>query len=175
MKHLILGGVKSGKSRYAEQLADDWKTDHDGEVIYIATARHYDDEFGERIRHHQARRPADWQTIEAPLDIAAIIERYSGHNACLLLECLTLWLSNVLCDELALAPRTDALCQAIENYQGTLLMVGNETGLGIMPDNALARQFGDQAGLLQQRIAALSDEVVLCVAGLPLTVKDAHV
>lgn len=174
MKHLILGGVKSGKSRYAEQLADNWVSGHAGEVIYIATAQHYDDEFGERIRHHQARRPADWQTFEAPLDIAEIIERYSGRNACLLLECLTLWLSNLLCDELELAPRIDTLCEAIENYQGTLLMVSNETGLGIIPDNALARQFGDQAGVLQQRIAALSDEVVLCVAGLPLTVKPAQ-
>ena len=172
MKYLILGGVKSGKSRRAEQLAKDWEPGRSGKVVYIATARAYDDEFGERIKRHQAQRPAHWETLEAPLEVAQLLNHYSGTQCCVLLECLTLWLSNVLCDDLDLGPYIEQLCNAIEHYDGELIIVSNETGMGIIPENALARRFGDEAGLLHQRLATLCDEVTLVVAGLPLSLKD---
>ena len=171
MKHLILGGVKSGKSRYAEQLAKDWAEGHSGKVVYIATARAYDDEFGERIKRHQAQRPAHWETTEAPLEVAQILNHYSGTQCCVLLECLTLWLSNILCDDLDLSSHIEPLCDAIERYEGELLIVSNETGMGIIPQNVLARNFGDEAGVLHQRLATLCDRVSLIVAGLPFPLK----
>jgi len=171
MKQLILGGVKSGKSSLAEQSAKGWESDCGGGVIYIATARAYDDEFGERILRHQQQRPEHWQTIEEPLAVAKLLDSYSGLGHCILLECLTLWLSNVLCDELPLAEQIESLCTAIESYDGELIIVSNETGLGIMPDNALARRFGDEAGLLHQHLATLCDRVRVTVAGLPLVLK----
>lgn len=171
MKHLILGGVKSGKSRYAEQLAKDWVGTGSRKVVYIATARAYDDEFGERIKRHQAQRPAHWETLEAPLGVAQILNQYSGMQCCVLLECLTLWLSNVLCDDLDLSSHIEQLCDAIERYEGELLIVSNETGMGIIPQNALARKFGDEAGVLHQRLATLCGRVSLTVAGLPFPLK----
>ncbi len=171
MKHLILGGVKSGKSAHAEQCAKDWEQQGSGRVIYIATARAYDDEFGERIRLHQAQRPGHWKTIEEPLKIASLLDRYTASDCCVIVECLTLWLSNLLCDERPLKSNIEQLCESISGYEGELIMVSNETGLGIMPDNALARRFGDEAGILHQRLAGLCDRVSLTVAGLPLSLK----
>lgn len=173
MKHLILGGVKSGKSRYAEQLAKNWAEGSLGKVVYIATARAYDDEFGERIKRHQAQRPAHWETLEVPLEVAQILNQYSGTQCCLLIECLTLWLSNILCDKLDLNRHIELLCEAIERFEGELVIVSNETGMGIIPQNALARKFGDEAGVLHQRLAVLCNEVSLMVAGLSLPVKTA--
>ena len=174
MKHLILGGVKSGKSRRAEKLAKDWVADNSAPVVYIATARAYDDEFGERIKRHQAQRPSEWTTVEAPLQVAEILDQYSGTGCCILLECLTLWLSNILCDDLDLKSYLGQLCEAIEQYEGELIIVSNETGMGIIPDNALARRFGDEAGMLHQRLAGLCDEVGVSVAGLYLPLKASH-
>ena len=171
MKHLILGGVKSGKSRRAEQLAKDWAAECSGKVVYIATARAYDDEFGERIKRHQAQRPAHWETLEAPLEVAQLLNQTSGTQCCVLLECLTLWLSNILCDDLDLSLYIEQLCEAIERYEGELIIVSNETGMGIIPENALARRFGDEAGILHQRLAMLCDDVTLVIAGLPLSLK----
>ena len=171
MKHLILGGVKSGKSRRAEQLAKDWAAGRSGKVVYIATARAYDDEFGERIKRHQAQRPAHWETLEAPLEVARLLNQYSGTQCCVLLECLTLWLSNILCDDLDLSLYIEPLCEAVERYEGELIIVSNETGMGIIPENALARRFGDEAGILHQRLATVCDDVTLVVAGLPLSLK----
>lgn len=174
MKHLILGGVKSGKSRRAEQLAKDWEEEGRGKVVYIATARVYDDEFGDRIKRHQAQRPVHWETLEEPLAVAQMLNQYSGTRSCVLLECLTLWLSNVLCDELDLSRYIEQLCDAIERFEGELIIVSNETGMGIIPQNELARQFGDEAGVLHQRLAVICDEVTLTVAGLPLFLKTAE-
>lgn len=171
MKHLVLGGVKSGKSRRAEALAREWSEKNLGEVVYIATARAYDDEFGERIKYHQAQRPAHWKTLEVPLEVAQMLNHYSGTQCCVLLECLTLWLSNILCDDLDLKDHIQQLCDAIESYEGELIVVSNETGMGIIPENALARRFGDEAGMLHQRLATLCDDVTLVVAGLPLSLK----
>jgi adenosylcobinamide kinase/adenosylcobinamide-phosphate guanylyltransferase len=175
MKRLILGGVKSGKSRFAEQQVKQWLEQSgrpQGSVIYLATAEPQgDDEMHDRIALHRAQRPSAWQTLEIPFNIAEVIENSSGQNQCLLIECLTLWMSNLLHRESSLSAQVDRLCSAVENYEGEIIMVSNETGLGIMPVNALARRFGDEVGLLHQRLAVVCDEVVLTVAGLPQYLK----
>ncbi len=176
MKSLILGGVKSGKSRFAEQRIKHWVEqtgNSDASVIYLATAENHvgDNEFSGRILQHQNQRPDGWETIEEPVDIATIIEAASGQNKCVLLECVTLWLSNILQEEALLMQRIDRACQALEAYEGEIVLVSNETGLGIIPPNALARRYGDELGLLHQKIASLCDEVVLTVAGLPHFLK----
>jgi len=164
---LVLGGARSGKSRYAESLIaalpPPW--------IYLATAQALDAEMAERIAAHQARRGGGWRTLEAPRDIAAPLSAHATMP--ILVDCLTLWLSNLM-----LANRdTDAEIAAIEGAltkrAAPTVLVANEVGFGIVPENALARRFRDQQGLLNQRIAALADRVVLMVAGLPVHVKGA--
>jgi adenosylcobinamide kinase/adenosylcobinamide-phosphate guanylyltransferase len=163
---LVLGGARSGKSRYAEGLVQalppPW--------IYVATAQAYDDEMRERIAAHRTRRPAGWSTVEAPLGLVAAI-REAPEGAPVLVDCLTLWLTNVLLSERDVASEIDDLMQACRRAPGPLILVSNEVGLGIVPDNALSRRFRDEAGLLHQRIAEIADRVVLTVAGLPLVVK----
>lgn len=175
MKQLILGGVKSGKSRYAEQQVKAWVAqpgNSDREVIYLATAENReDDDFSGRISRHRAQRPAEWKTIEEPLDVSTVIADASGASQCILLECLTLWVSNLLRDEASLSEHIDDFCETLDAYEGEIILVSNETGLGIIPPNALARRFGDEVGILHQRLAVLCDEVVLTVAGLPTLLK----
>jgi adenosylcobinamide kinase/adenosylcobinamide-phosphate guanylyltransferase len=177
MKSLILGGVKSGKSRFAEQRAIRWavQAGHSNEsIIYLATAenRQNDVAFSSRIARHIAQRPIAWKTIEEPLEISNIIAAVSGKGRCVLLECLTLWMSNLLQDEDTLSSHIERFCTVFEAYEGEIILVSNETGLGIMPPNALARRYGDELGLLHQRLASLCDEVVLTVAGLPHYLKS---
>ena len=176
MKRLILGGVKSGKSRYAEQLVASWANqsgNSNRSVIYLATAERRDDdeELGKRIALHKTQRPPTWKTIEEPVKITDIIETASGRNQCVLVECLTLWVSNLLQDEAQIAQGINHLCKVLETYEGEIILVSNETGLGIMPANELARRFGDEVGVLHQRLAAICDEVVLTIAGLPHHLK----
>ena len=176
MKRLILGGVKSGKSRYAERLVASWASQSGNSnraVIYLATAeqRDGDEELGKRIALHKAQRPPTWKTIEEPVKIADIIETVSGKSQCILVECLTLWVSNLLQDETHIAQGINHLCKVLETYEGEIILVSNETGLGIMPANELARRFGDEVGVLHQRLAAICDEVVLTIAGLPHHLK----
>ncbi len=177
MKSLILGGVKSGKSRFAEQRAIRWTAQEgrsDESIIYLATAenRKDDEAFSSRISRHIAQRPAGWNTIEEPLEISDVIAAASGKDQCVLLECLTLWLSNLFQDETTLASHIEQFCAALKAYEGDIILVSNETGLGIMPPNALARRYGDELGLLHQRIASVCDEVVFIVAGLPHYLKQ---
>jgi adenosylcobinamide kinase/adenosylcobinamide-phosphate guanylyltransferase len=177
MKSLILGGVKSGKSRFAEQRVKRWLAqsgNSNASVIYLATAenREEDEGFTTRISRHKKQRPCAWETIEEPLEISRIIAGASGKHQCVLLECLTLWMSNILPNEDLITQRIDHFCRVLEAYEGEIILVSNETGLGIMPANALARRFGDELGLLHQRLAMLCDEVVLTVAGLPHFLKD---
>jgi len=179
MKSLILGGVKSGKSRFAEQRVKHWLAqtgNSNASVIYLATAenRETDEEFSARISRHKKQRPCSWETIEEPLEISQIIAGASGKHQCVLLECLTLWMSNILQNDDLVAQRVDHFCRVLEAYEGEIILVSNETGLGIMPPNALARRFGDELGLLHQRLAMLCDEVVLTVAGLPHILKDSN-
>lgn len=169
MKTLIVGGARSGKSRLAEQMAIASGRD----VVYIATAEAGDAEMRARIAHHRTRRPAHWLTVEEPVCLAAILREHAAPDRCLLVDCLTLWLTNLL---LSPTPETfalerAALFNALPSLPGRIILVTNETGLGITPLGELSRRFTDEAGWLHQDIAAVCDQVVLTVAGLPLCLK----
>jgi adenosyl cobinamide kinase/adenosyl cobinamide phosphate guanylyltransferase len=163
---LVLGGARSGKSRFAEDLV----TRLPPPWVYIATAQAFDDEMRARVAEHRARRAAGWRTVGAPLDLAAAL-RDAG-DAPVLVDCLTLWLTNLMVGDSDLEAAAAALDAALERTAPTVL-VSNEVGLGIVPDNALARRFRDEAGRLHQRIAARAGHVVFLVAGLPMFVKGA--
>lgn len=165
---LVLGGARSGKSRYAEGLI----TALPAPWTYIATAEAYDDEMKDRIAEHAARRGAGWQTREAPHTLPAAIRAEAQNGAPILVDCMTLWLSNLLIAERPWGPEADALLDAIDTRPAPVILISNEVGQGIVPENALARAFRDAQGLLNQRIAACADRVVLVAAGLPLTLKD---
>ena len=167
---LILGGARSGKSRYALQHALDYQQS----VTWIATAHAYDDEMRMRIQRHQAERPSHWQTIESPFFLAQSLRNHQ--HEFVVIDCLTLWLSNWLCSENDQGwqqEKADFL-EVIthHNSQQRLLMVSNEVGFGIVPDNALSRYFRDEAGRLHQEIAQLASRVTLVVAGIPMTIKN---
>ena len=164
---LILGGARSGKSSHAEHLAAETSPRR----IYIATAQAFDDEMTARIADHQARRDSSWQTVEAPLDLCAAIEAQAVPDRVVLVDCLTLWLSNLLLADRDIEDEADGLIATLENAAGPLILVSNEVGLGIVPDNALARAFRDHAGRLNQQVAKAADKVVFLAAGLPMTLK----
>jgi len=163
---LVLGGARSGKSRFAEELL----AERAGRRLYLATAEAGDAEMAARIERHRDRRGAGWRVVEAPLDIAPAIEA-AGKDA-VLLDCLTLWLSNLLAAGRDVERGTEDLCRALGHALAPVVLVSNEVGLGIVPDNALAREFRDRAGRLNQRIAAAADRVYFMAAGLPLILKD---
>lgn len=171
MRELILGGVKSGKSRYAEQQA----LASDLPVTLVATAQAGDAEMAARIAAHQAARPASWRTVESPLELAQCLLRLNDPKQCVLVDCLTLWLTNVLLKHADLAAQQaacDALLDAVQGFNGRLLLVSNETNLGIIPVDALSRRFCDLAGRLHQDLGQICQRVVLVVAGIPLAVKE---
>ncbi|MFB6348141.1 bifunctional adenosylcobinamide kinase/adenosylcobinamide-phosphate guanylyltransferase [Moraxella sp. ZJ142] len=171
MLYFVLGGARSGKSRHAQQLAAQAET-AGKQVIYVATATASDDEMAERIKHHQHNRPSHWQVVEEPLDLAGVLSRY-GDDCVILVDCLTLWLSNLLGlpDESQFAQHRQAFIQALTTSRADVVLVSNETGLGIVPMGQLTRQFVDESGFLHQQIAQLADQVVFCVAGLPMVLK----
>jgi adenosylcobinamide kinase/adenosylcobinamide-phosphate guanylyltransferase len=164
---LILGGARSGKSRYAEGLIAEA-----GSGLYLATATPGDAEMAARIAAHRARRGPNWDTIEEPLDLAGALRRHSSAGRPILVDCLTLWLSNLLHagrePELAIT----ALIEARTAWRSPVVFVSNEIGLGIVPENALARQFRDAAGHLHQALAECAGLVALLIAGLPMIIKD---
>jgi adenosylcobinamide kinase / adenosylcobinamide-phosphate guanylyltransferase len=168
---LVLGGARSGKSRHAESLIT---ASAPPPWIYVATAEPLDAEMTERIAHHRARRGDDWQTVEAPHDLAGALGK-APPDAALLVDCLTLWLTNRMLAEADVEADTLALETVLgrrhEDGRAPTVLVSNEVGSGIVPDNALARRFADLQGRLNQRIAARAERVVLVVAGLPLTLK----
>jgi adenosylcobinamide kinase / adenosylcobinamide-phosphate guanylyltransferase len=168
MIHLIIGGARSGKSSYAERQARESGL----AVTYIATCEARDDEMSERIAHHRERRPPEWRTVEEPLLLADALRREAAADTCVMVDCLTLWLTNVL---LANSPtreeEIDKLLAALPTLPGRILLVSNEVGWGIVPENALARRFRDEQGRLNQRVAAIADEVTMVAAGLPLNLK----
>jgi adenosylcobinamide kinase / adenosylcobinamide-phosphate guanylyltransferase len=166
-KTLILGGVRSGKSRHAEMLG----RAHGGALIYIATGEAGDGEMAERIKHHRAARGPEWTTIEEPVELAAVLAREAGPERFVLVDCITLWISNLMGLQRSVPAEVDALAQAIGAAPGAVCLVSNEVGLGIVPDNAMARAFRDATGLAHQRLAAVCDQVVLMVAGLPMRLK----
>ena len=163
----VLGGARSGKSRYAQSRAETLT----GDPVFVATAEPFDDEMRDRIARHRADRDARWRTIEAPRDLPATLDTLNAPDAVVLVDCLTLWLSNLLLAGADLDQAEADLCAAIGGFPGHIILVSNEVGLGIVPDNALARRFGDAAGRLNQAVARVAGEVVLMTAGLPLTLK----
>ena len=161
---LVLGGARSGKSAYAEGLIEaapaPW--------LYLATAQAFDDEMRTRIALHRERRSAEWITRDAPIELPEAVAAATGP---VLVDCLTLWMTNLILSEVKVPDAVAALLAACATAPGPLVLVGNEVGLGIVPDNALARRFRDEAGRLHQRLAAQADRVIFMVAGLPMTVK----
>lgn len=172
MKHLILGGARSGKSGYAEQQALDNHTGVTQQFWYVATATAGDDsEMMQRIEHHQSHRDDCWQVIEAPLDVAAVIRQYDSPNDVVLIDCLTLWLTNALLNDSWVTVKNDFLA-AVATSQAELYFVSNEVGSGIVPLGELSRQFVDESGWLHQALAKQCEQVTLVVAGLPLPLKS---
>ncbi len=162
----ILGGARSGKSRHAEELL----AAEPAPWTYVATAQALDAEMAERIAHHRARRDSRWHTVDAPLDLVDALETLPGGRP-VLVDCLTLWLTNVMLAERDVEVESQRLADALARPRGPWVVVANEVGLGIVPDNALARRFRDAAGRLNQMVAAQADGVIFMVAGLPMKVK----
>lgn len=181
MRELIIGGARSGKSLLAERRASDSGL----RVIYVATALALDAEMSRRIEQHRARRSPDWGLVVEPVDLATALRRHAAPDACLLVDCLTLWLSNLIfagdavnqaeageavhCRHLAAA--TQALIDLLPQLPGQVILVSNEVGCGIVPMAALARLFADEQGRLNQRVAAVCERVTLVAAGLPIILK----
>jgi adenosylcobinamide kinase / adenosylcobinamide-phosphate guanylyltransferase len=169
MLQLILGGARSGKSRLAEKLASESGL----AVTYIATSQPLDGEMSARVAHHRERRPPEWALIEEPLELARVLRESASAERCLLVDCLTLWLTNLLMleDSERLAGEREALLDCLASLQGEIVFVSNETGLGVVPLGELTRRYVDEAGWLHQALAERCQRVVLTVAGLPLTLK----
>lgn len=164
---LVLGGARSGKSRYAEGLADG----HEGAKIYVASAEGGDAEMRARIASHRERRGAGWTTIEAPLDAVGAIAGADGPDTFILFDCVTLWVSNLMAAGGDVEAEVARLAALLPDIAGRLVIVSNEVGFGIVPDNALARAFRDEAGRANQMLAQAAGEVVFMLAGLPMRLK----
>ena len=169
MLQLILGGARSGKSRLAEKLADGSGL----AVTYIATSQPLDGEMNERVRHHRERRPGHWALVEEPVELARVLRDNARADSFLLVDCLTLWLTNLLLleDPQRLSAERDALLACLAELPGEIVLVSNETGMGVVPLGELTRRYVDEAGWLHQALAERCQRVVLTVAGLPLTLK----
>ena len=165
--HFILGGARSGKSAYAEQLAKIQTQP----VTYIATARADDLEMQARIQHHQAQRPENWATLEVSENLGLVLNKLKA-DACVIVDCLTLWMMNCFAQHPKLNTQAiDAFVEALNSFEGDLILVSNEISMGVVPMGALSRDYVDALGRLHQQIAARADRVTLMVAGLPMTVK----
>jgi adenosylcobinamide kinase / adenosylcobinamide-phosphate guanylyltransferase len=166
----ITGGCRSGKSRYAL----DYANQHFSQKLYLATSEPLDEEMARRVEHHKRTRGPEWQTVEEPLEIADKIRQYGDRTEVILVDCLTLWLSNLLMksrDDDAIMAEVAQLIAAIRECQATLLIVSNEVGMGIVPAEPLARRFRDLAGMANQRIAEAAETVIFMVSGIPLFLK----
>jgi adenosylcobinamide kinase/adenosylcobinamide-phosphate guanylyltransferase len=166
---LITGGARSGKSQYAERRA----LEMGGRMLYLATAEAKDEEMVRRIAEHRQRRGNQWRTIEEPLELTQVLLAERGKTDCVLVDCLTLWISNLLIqrDDKYASEKVDDLIEKLPQLNFHLVFVTNEVGWGIVPDNSLARKFRDLAGWTNQRIAQAANEVILMVAGMPMIVK----
>lgn len=170
---LITGGCRSGKSSYAMSLAESLQT---ARRCFVATCVPADEEMKARVARHQRDRGGDWETVECPLDIAAVIRQKAGEKTLVLVDCLTLWLNNILAEtenQEEIEKRIDSLQQAIAGVSGTVIMVTNEVGCGIVPADRTTRLFRDMAGTVNRRMAEAADRVVWMVAGVPVIVKGA--
>lgn len=172
MLELILGGARSGKSRFAERLA----AESGLAVTYIATSQALDGEMSARIAHHRQRRPVHWSLVEEPLQLVRVLREQAAPQRCLLVDCLTLWLTNLLMldDAARLAEARDALLECLPELPGRIILVSNETGLGVVPLGDLTRRYVDEAGWLHQAVADRAQRVTFMVAGLPMTMKGAQ-
>lgn len=169
MRELILGGARSGKSRLAERLA----AESGLAVTYIATSQPLDGEMNERIQHHRERRPEHWALVEEPLALARVLREQAAADKCLLVDCLTLWLTNLLMldNPARLSAERAALLDSVSGLPGRVLLVSNETGLGVVPLGELTRRYVDEAGWLHQALAERCERVLFTVAGLPMVLK----
>ncbi|MGC6329261.1 bifunctional adenosylcobinamide kinase/adenosylcobinamide-phosphate guanylyltransferase [Rhizorhabdus sp. FW153] len=164
---LVIGGARSGKSRYAQQRAEATGLRR----MFVATAQAFDAEMRDRIDRHRDDRGPDWETVECPLALAEAVTAHAAPDALLLVDCLTLWTSNLILSDADCFAATTLLVEALGQADGPVILVTNEVGLGIVPDNALARRFRDEAGIVNQRIAAAVPEVQLLTAGIALCLK----
>ena len=164
---LVLGGARSGKSSYAEKMAQSSGL----QPLYLATGRAFDGEMENRIAIHRDRRGSDWQTVEEPPDLGGALTLHVAVDRFVLVDCLTLWLTNLMMAERDIAAETARLVAMLPNLAGPVVFVSNEVGFGIVPENRMAREFRDHAGFLHQAVAAVADEVYLIAAGLPLKMK----
>jgi len=165
---LVLGGARSGKSRYGERLIEA----QPGRPLYVATAQAGDAEMAARIARHRARRGARWDTVEEPLELAAVLQAASDEEGAVLIDCLTLWLSNLLHARRDPAVETDALLAVLPALNRPVVFISNEVGLGVVPENALAREFIDHAGWLHQRLGEVAQSVIFMAAGLAMPLKS---
>ncbi|EXE89458.1 adenosylcobinamide kinase /adenosylcobinamide-phosphate guanylyltransferase [Acinetobacter pittii] len=169
MLQLILGGARSGKSRLAEQTAMDRQL----AVTYVATAQALDFEMQSRITHHQNQRPSHWSLVEEPLYLANALQKINRPNQIILVDCLTLWLTNLLLleDQNVQQFECEQLLKVLPTLQSEIILVSNETGLGVVPLGEISRRFVDEAGRLHQALGQIADKVVFCVAGFPMILK----
>jgi adenosylcobinamide kinase/adenosylcobinamide-phosphate guanylyltransferase len=168
--YFITGGARSGKSTFAEKLASGIS----GKRAYVATAQALDAEMAARIEDHRKNRGNSWDTYEEPLAIAELVRKLNGRYDLVLLDCLTLWLSNVMArveEDSAVVSRSEELAAALKGFNGSCIIVSNEVGLGIVPDNPLARRFRDLAGVINQRMALAADEAYFLASGIPVRIK----
>ena len=170
---LVLGGARSGKSSYAEKLA----AEADIPVTYIATAQVYDDEFKARVQHHKDRRPASWALAEEPHHLSEALARIASPNQCVIVDCLTLWLAQWICADCnppknsSWQSERDDFLKLLPNLPGTIILVSNEVGMGIVPLGEINRQFQDEQGRLNQAVANIANKVSFIAAGLPINLK----
>lgn len=169
MIHLILGGARSGKSRLAEQTAIQLNKP----VTYVATAQAWDDEMRERIEHHQAQRPREWALVEEPVYLAERLKQIDQAGQLILVDCLTLWMSNLLMSDNAQLQIEECakLLQILPQLKSEIILVSNETGLGVVPMGQISRKFVDESGRLHQQLGQIADKVLFCVAGFPMILK----
>lgn len=180
LRHLVLGAARSGKTRFALNIAKSLAREHESEVIYVATAEAHDAEMSERIARHRAERPSSWRTLEAPRELGRTLASIETESV-IVVDCLTLWLSNALLRDFTEENPSGALptwsresedfLSALEHCRHALILVSNEVGGGVVPASALARRFQDEQGLLNQQVANVCERVTLVVAGLPLSIK----
>jgi len=163
----VLGGARSGKSAYAEKLVEASQL----QPVYLATGRAFDGEMENRISIHRDRRGSQWQTVEEPLNLADVLKQHTGSDRFVLVDCLTLWVTNLMMAEHNIATETAKLIEALGQLTGPVVFVSNEVGLGIVPENRMAREFRDHAGFLHQAVASVADEVYFLAAGLPIKMK----
>lgn len=173
---LVLGGARSGKSTYAEKLASRYAELHSAQVVYLATAQQSDDEMGERIRRHRARRPEHWETVEVPCKVAEWLEVHKGAGHVVLIDCLSLLLNNWMfvdgCDDNEVMDRIKTLMTSMVNAENPVIVVSNEVGQGIVPGDALSRRYRDLLGVMNQAAAATAQHVIWVVAGIPVDLRN---